>query len=116
MLSVRTPMGGRLISDARVSVQTITLNGDGVNDVVRIEYDVRDIAALRPHVLQIFDLSGRVVRRLPATPAASGIFELMWNGHDDGGGLVAPGVYLYRIEIEVDLGSNVVTGLLSVAY
>lgn len=116
VLSVRTPMGGRLISDARVVPRTFTPNDDGINDEVSIEYDVRDIVSQRPHVVQILDLSGRLVRNMQGTAAASGIHGQTWDGRDESGGLVPPGVYLFRIEIDVDRGHDVVTGLLSVAY
>ena len=115
VLSVRTPMGGRLIIDARLSTPTITPNGDGLNDELRIEYDVRDIASQRPHRLRIYDLSGRLVRELESTASSSGVFEQTWDGRDGVGGAVPPGIYLYRIEIEVDEGDDAATGLVSVA-
>ena len=116
VLSVETPMGGELISDARILPRVFTPNGDGRNDRVRIVYDVRDIAADRPHVLEIFDLTGRRVHRLDRAPRSSGTFEQEWDGRDDEDRLVAPGIYVLRIEVEADTGRRVVNALLSVAY
>ena len=109
-------MGGELISDARILPRVFTPNGDGRNDRVRIVYDVRDIAADRPHVLEVFDLTGRRVHRLERAPRASGTFEQEWDGRDDQEWLVAPGIYVLRIEVDADTGRRVVSGVLSVAY
>lgn len=116
VLTVETPMGGELISDARILPRVFTPNGDGRNDRVRIVYDVRDIAADRPHVLEVFDLTGRRVHRLERAPRASGTFEQEWDGRDDQDRLVAPGIYVLRIEVDADTGRRVVSGVLSVAY
>ena len=48
--------------------------------------------------LAIYDVSGRMVRTLVAEPKTAGEHVASWNGRDDGGSLVASGVYLVRIE------------------
>jgi subtilisin family serine protease len=47
--------------------------------------------------ISVYDLSGRKVRTLVATPSAPGRHEVVWNLADDAGRSVAPGVYLYRL-------------------
>jgi hypothetical protein len=47
--------------------------------------------------LSVFDVSGRVVRRLADGWLESGPHALRWDGRDDAGRRVAPGVYFYRL-------------------
>jgi hypothetical protein len=47
--------------------------------------------------LCVFDLAGRQVRRLAAGPSAAGAHTVEWNGLDDSGRRVIPGVYFYRL-------------------
>lgn len=48
--------------------------------------------------LQVFDLAGRLVRRLVAEAnQASGRYEVTWEGRDDAGRLVSAGVYFYQL-------------------
>ncbi|MEJ2051386.1 MAG: FlgD immunoglobulin-like domain containing protein, partial [Calditrichota bacterium] len=47
--------------------------------------------------LEIFDISGRRIRTLLNEPKVSGTHQVVWNGNDDNGNLVASGLYVYRI-------------------
>ncbi len=48
-------------------------------------------------VFGVFDLSGRLVRNLESVPIAAAS-ELFWDGRDDKGAEVSPGVYFFRLE------------------
>lgn len=48
--------------------------------------------------LEIFDISGRLVRRLLDRPLATGAHSVTWNRCDDTGNRVAAGVYMARID------------------
>ncbi len=50
--------------------------------------------------LDIYDLSGRHVRRLASGAAEAGEHAVEWNRLDDGGRRVSAGVYLYRLRGE----------------
>jgi len=50
--------------------------------------------------LDIFDVTGRIVRRLAQTEFPAGKHELIWNGQDDFGQNVASGIYFYRIKVD----------------
>ena len=115
VLAVSTPMGGDLIRRLQAWPPVFTPNGDGINEQVRISYDLRDLETPRQITLAIFDLSGRRLRQV-VTAVSSGSFEEVWDGRDEGGHLVAPGVYLYQVKLDTDERSEVASGTLSVAY
>ncbi len=48
--------------------------------------------------LSIFDLEGRLVRAIAGEQLAAGIHSATWDGRDDLGRRVAPGVYFYRLD------------------
>ena len=116
VLAVRTPMGGDLISNVQLSSRVFSPNGDGINDQVDILYDVRNVEDLTEIAVKVFDLSGRLVREVDETTTLSGSFELSWDGRDDQGVMVGPGVYMYQVELQTDGGSKVTSGVVSVAY
>ncbi|MBM3317653.1 MAG: hypothetical protein FJY75_07350, partial [Candidatus Eisenbacteria bacterium] len=47
--------------------------------------------------LGVYDLQGRLVRRLLAGPLQAGSHALAWDGRADDGGLLPPGVYFARL-------------------
>jgi flagellar hook assembly protein FlgD len=56
-----------------------------------------DLPAAGPATLAVIDVSGRVVRTLATGPGAEGRHQYRWDGGDDQGRAVAPGVYFYRL-------------------
>ena len=71
--------------------------------------------------VNIYDLSGRRVRQLQEQNAVRGLFGeeasiLAWDGMDDQGTTVRPGIYVYRIALDADRGEEVRVGTLSLAY
>jgi len=50
--------------------------------------------------LQIYDLLGNLVTTLASGKYAGGRYEMIWNGRNRAGELVAAGVYLYRLTVE----------------
>jgi hypothetical protein len=49
-------------------------------------------------LLRIYDVTGREVARLFDRVVPAGSYEVTWNGRDDQGARLAPGVYFYRLE------------------
>ena len=60
----------------------------------RIRFDLPQEA---PVTLEVFDISGRLVRTLIRDTVIAGAHEKVWNGLDDTGRSVSSGVYLYRL-------------------
>ena len=89
-------------------------NGDNRFDVVQFKYELAKIGIPRPVTLRIFDLSGRSVRRIDLMQK-SGSHLLEWDGRDDDGDVVAPGLYLFQVD--VDSGEEVsFNGAVGVSY
>jgi hypothetical protein len=60
---------------------------------------IRFSLAERGHVsLKVYDVKGRPVRTLVNGDRAPDRYEVDWNGRDDRGHSVAPGVYFYKLE------------------
>ena len=98
------------------SPPAITPNGDGVNDETRIAYDLFETTGQVPVAVGIYDLAGRRMRALHRGREGIGHYELIWDGRDDGGRLVAPGIYLFRAAVEVGDRDFEHLGVLHVAY
>jgi hypothetical protein len=54
--------------------------------------------AAGPVSLRVFDVHGRVVRELVSGVQHAALHEVSWDGRDDGGRMVASGIYFYRLE------------------
>jgi hypothetical protein len=109
-----------IIRNFRMDAPVVTPNGDGVNDELVFNLDIARVGIERPVRVTIFDLSGAVVGRIvERRPDPRGRYALRWDGRDDGGETVPPGIYLVRIEVEVDdetAGSSSVQQVIYVAY
>ncbi|MCY3762724.1 MAG: hypothetical protein OXH50_15860, partial [Gemmatimonadetes bacterium] len=55
-----------------------------------------------PVRVEVYDLSGRLVSRLSDDSQAAGRHKVTWTGRDGSGGLAPPGIYLVRIDLDVD--------------
>ena len=64
-----------------------------------IYYAVPDHLAGQRLSLEVFDVNGRLVRRLMDTPSEPGEFSVTWDLRDGSGSTVSDGVYFYRIQI-----------------
>ena len=115
-LSVTTSLSSSLLFSPRAEPNPFTPNGDGVNDLANISYKVLRLTSAAPVSIAIFDLSGRRVRELYAGEDPLGEYSHEWDGADDSGRRVPPGIYLYRLTIELQSQRESSSGTLSVAY
>ena len=82
--------------------RAFTPNGDGTNDELQIGFSLLRLGASTPVRVEVYDLSGRLVSTLRNEQLEAGRHTLAWSGVDDAGSRAAPGIYLLRIEIDVD--------------
>jgi len=105
------------VSALRVSLGVFTPNGDGANDVTRIEYDLVNLVGDIPVLLEVFDLSGRRLAQIPVADGNSGRFsDVQWDGRIASGALVPPGSYLLRLEVQADNSTDSAVSPVRVAY
>ena len=104
-----------LLSYFTLSSAVMTPNGDNHNDAVNFESQllgVEDVAT----AIEVFNLSGVRVRTLFDGTRSKGVFSEIWDGRDDQGRLVTPGLYLVRALLDADGGQVGLTRTLAVAY
>ena len=97
---------GEVLGDVEVSSAIITPNGDGINDEMAVGFSLMRVGTSAPLRVRIYDLSGRLVRPLRQESISTGRHSVVWTGVDQSGALVPPGIYLLRIEIDVDSDSS----------
>lgn len=90
-------------------------NGDGYRDEFALEYDLLKLTRPAPVHFRVYDLAGRLLHQGQGREQSGG-FVRLWDGRDDYGDLVAPGLYLYQIEVQADLHTERRQGVVGVAY
>lgn len=105
-----------LIVNLKGSSGIFTPNGDGVNDAFELSYTLLKLVRPVPVFLEIFDLGGRSVRRVEAGRESVGNYSCVWDGRDEDGVRVPPGLYLYELRVESDQRNGQRQGIVGVAY
>ena len=114
--TVFIPVGGRTLHSLDILPNPFTPNGDGVNDRVRLVVSLLKIDIPRQLEARFFTLGGDAVATV-STTGAGGQQVLEWDGRNAAGEKVPPGLYLCRIHLDTDTGSeNALVRLVSVAY
>jgi len=100
-----------LLSDLQILPPVVTPNDDGVNEEAMIDFAVF-LANLDNAVeVSIHDLSGHLVRTIRQQRASSaGRYAIPWNGRDDDGELVPPGVYTVLVTVDASTQGADVSG------
>ena len=114
-LSVGVELSGSLLQEVAASSPVVTPNGDGVNDEVSFQYTLLQLADAQAVTVDVYDLSGRRVRRVYEGLEASGRGERLWDGRGTDGPL-PPGIYLFRVQVDADSRRAERSGVIHVAY
>ena len=109
-------VGIESIGRVELGASICTPNSDGVNDGVSLEYDLLNLAGAALVYIDVCDLSGRKLWAIDRTAHSSGRFAVAWDGRDDSGSMLPPGVYLLRLEVETDKGRDRVSRIVSLVY
>ena len=92
-----------VLGELKVQPIILTPQGDGVNDLASITYSLFRVRSAGVDV-GVYALDGSRVRRLLSASQSAGRQSQTWDGRDDQGTIVAPGVYLLRVEVDSDEG------------
>ena len=109
---------GQLLGDLQVD-SGFTPNGDGINDELEVRFSLLRVLSSAPVQVAVYDLSGRLVTRIAEEAITAGRHKVAWTGVDLSGAIVPPGIYLMRIDLDVDSTSKKNTSvhrLVHVAY
>ena len=109
-------LGSRVLGALDLAGGVFTPNGDGVNDGLDIAYDLLKLVAPTPVVVEVRDLAGGLVREVYNGLDTAGRHRRLWDGLDEHGQRVAPGVYICRVEVETEEGRRQRAGVAAVAY
>ena len=96
--------------------QLFTPNGDGINDAFALSYALLKLVAEAAVTLEMYDLAGRQVRRAYEGMDGNGSYAVEWDGTDDRGLLVPPGLYLYELRVQADEDAERRWGSVGVMY
>jgi hypothetical protein len=104
------------LQDLTLSTPVLTPNGDGVNDELEIRYALFRLPEQVPVTLEIYALDGRRVAALETGVQGSGTQSARWDGRDQDGNLLSPGVYLLAVAIRSEFAADKSLVPISVAY
>ena len=114
--SVGIELNDNIVSKVVANPRVMTPNNDGINDQVRIEYTLLELAGVGEVKVSIFDLAGRQVRQVYQGEDSSGQHAQLWDGLGEDDQVVAPGIYLYRVQVDTDAGQEERNGLVAVVF
>ena len=115
-LSVRTSVGRSLLFAPRAFPRIFTPNNDAINEVLTISYTLLRVTAPVPVSVAIYDLSGALIKQVYAGDDSVGEYARFWDGTDGSNRRVAPGIYIYRLAVNLYTGTEVSSGIVSVVY
>ncbi len=115
-LSVTTALEGPMIVAVAAVPNPFTPNGDGNNDVVLISYHLLKLTGSAPVSLDMYDLSGALVKKVYRGNDPSRRAVQIWDGTDEDGERVSPGVYFYRLSVRTDEKEENRVGTVTVVY
>ena len=92
-----------ILSPMKLSSSVFTPNGDEINEDARVSFDLFSVNGGMLGVA-VLDLAGQKIATLLEQPAIAGPYSAVWDGRNSSGETVPPGIYLVRVEVDVDKG------------
>ena len=105
-----------LVQDLRFSTPVMTPNGDGINDELAVSYSLYGLPEQVTVALSVYALDGRRVAELVVGAQRSGAQTVRWDGRDENGQLLAPGVYLVAVAVQSEQVDDLKMSPLGIAY
>ena len=115
-VSIPKPQIGKLVGEISLSSKFITPNEDGINDKIDVYFNILQITESAPVAFEIFDLSGRAVYTVFDRDLGIGPANFTWNGREDHGNVLSPGIYVWSLRVESDAFDEVHMGSVAVVY
>ena len=96
---------GDLLGDLEIDA-SFTPNGDGINDQLEVAFSLMRVGTSAPVTADVYDLRGRLVSQIIDESIPAGRHVVTWGGEDESGKTVPPGIYLMRINLDIDAKSK----------
>ena len=112
---LKIPLSDKLFSDLVLESRIVTPNGDGINDVLMVEFGVLNVNKFRKLIFSVFDLAGNLQFQIDNKTVA-GPRGFVWDGMNRNGRLVSSGMYIVHISMHVDSGIYTDKRVVSVSY
>ncbi|MCK5120057.1 MAG: hypothetical protein KAQ78_10750 [Candidatus Latescibacteria bacterium] len=103
-----------LIGNLAIEPKVLTPNGDGVGDRALIRFSV--FKTERTPEVTVHRLSGEKISTLTCQAGIGRTYSTEWDGRDDSGEMVPPGVYLCRIRVDANAGRGMVIRTIGVVF
>ena len=88
------------IQSLALSTPVLTPNGDGFHDQLQMRYSLFRLPGAVPVALEVYALDGRRIARLDKGLQDAGDQAITWDGRDETGQLLPPGLYLLSIALQ----------------
>ena len=107
----------QLLDQILIEPSIFSPNGDGANDVMGMSYNLLSLSIVRPVAIGVYDLSGRQIRVIHDGPETNGQYaDKTWDGRNEHGQLVPPGLYLVHIKVKGDAKVEEKAHIVGVVY
>ncbi len=104
------------IQNLTFSSAVFTPNGDGINDELHVAYSLFRLPEPVPVVLEVYSLDGRRVALVEAGLQNAGPQSLRWDGRDESGQWLPPGLYLTALTLRSEFAADPQLRPLGIAY
>ncbi len=105
-----------VVQELSLSTPVLTPNGDGVHDRLQISYTLFRLPKAVPIALTVYALDGRRRARIDGGLQDAGPREIAWDGRDENGQALPPGIYLLSVAPAAEFATSAQIRPLGIAY